>query len=204
MATDSRSSELLRQRGIWAIFLVGFMGAGKTTIGIAIAKRLGWRFVDLDDELEAQAGRSIAEIFRTDGEAEFRRLEIDVLNRLSGSGDWREGTVAALGGGAFVQVEIRAVIRTIGQPSVFLDAPVNELLVRCRNSTVERPLAKDEEQFRQLYASRRDAYAKADLQVSTAHRSQSKTAKAVVDELVSFTGRKTAAAKRENKRGAPQ
>lgn len=204
MATDSRSSELLHRRGIWAIFLVGFMGAGKTTIGLATAKRLGWRFVDLDDEVEGQAGRSIAEIFRQDGEAEFRRLEIATLKRLSSSDDWHEGTVVALGGGAFVQAEIRAVIRSIGQPSVFLDAPVNELLARCRKSTVERPLAKDEEQFRQLYAKRRDVYAKADIQVSTAHRSQSKIVKELVNEVMSLAGRKAAAEKRESKRGAPQ
>lgn len=203
MATDSRSSELLRQRGIWAIFLVGFMGAGKTTIGLATAKRLGWRFVDLDDEVEAQAGRSIAEIFRRDGEPEFRRLEIETLKRLSSSGDWRDGTVIALGGGAFALSDIRAAIAKTGQPSVFLDAPVSELLARCRNSNVERPLAQGEAQFRRLYAKRHDAYTKADIQVSTARRSQSKIVRAVVDEVVSVAGRKTAAP-REGKRGAAE
>jgi shikimate kinase len=197
MATDSRSSELLRQRGIWAIFLVGFMGAGKTTVGQAAAKRLAWRFVDLDDEVEAQAGCSVAEIFRRDGEAEFRRRELEALKRLRDAADWRDGTVIALGGGAFCQPDIRKLLRNTGQPSVFLDAPVSELLMRCRNSAVVRPLAKDEDRFRQLYAERQGVYAEANLKVSTVRRSTARIVKVLLDEVAGFSAQKLAAGKPE-------
>lgn len=189
MATDSRSSELLRQRGIWAIFLVGFMGAGKTTIGLAAAKRLGWRFVDLDDEVQAQAGCSVAEIFRRHGEADFRRREVDALRKLIDSADRSDGMVVALGGGAFVEAGIRKLIRSTGQVSIFLDAPVSELLMRCRNSSVERPLAKEESRFRELYAERQGAYAEADLKVSTVRRSTAKIVKVLLDEVVGHAGK---------------
>src|SRR5215472_11455606 len=166
MSTDSGSSELLHQRGIWAIFLVGFMGAGKTTIGIALAKLLGWRFVDLDDHIETQAGRTIAEIFRSDGEAEFRRIELAVLTQMIEAQEIRE-SVVALGGGAFVQPRIRKLVGETGQITVFLDAPVSELLKRCRESEIERPLAGDQTRFRDLYKQRRARYLESDLRVST-------------------------------------
>src|SRR5882672_9348120 len=62
-----------------AVFLVGFMGAGKTSVGSALASALGWRFVDLDARIVAKTGRTVAEIFQADGEASFRRLEHDEL-----------------------------------------------------------------------------------------------------------------------------
>src|SRR5262249_15827649 len=86
-----------------AVCLVGFMGAGKTAVGHVLAQQLGWRFIDLDDEIEHAAGKSIATIFRTAGENEFRRLEGEELTRLLKSLKTGKPTVAALGGGAFVQ-----------------------------------------------------------------------------------------------------
>jgi shikimate kinase len=188
MSTDSGSSELLRQRGIWAIFLVGFMGAGKTTIGLAVAKLLGWRFVDLDAQVEARAGLSIAEIFRSKGEAEFRRIELASLKQMIESHDIREAVVA-LGGGAYAEVNVRGLIAQTGQITVFLDAPVSELLKRCRQSEVERPLASDEARFRDLYEQRRSAYEQSDIRVSTLRHSPAKTAKTVLAEVIA-AGRK--------------
>jgi len=189
MATDSRSGELLRQRGIWAIFLIGFMGAGKTTVGTAAAKRIGWRFVDLDDEVEAAAGVSVAEIFRRSGEAEFRRMEIEAIHRLTGQAAGREGAVIALGGGAFAQPEVRQALRSTGQPVVLLDAAVNELIARCRKSAVERPLAQSEQRFRQLYSERQASYAEADLRVSTSRRSAGTVVRALLQAVSEFSGR---------------
>ena len=195
MSTDSGSSGLLHQRGIWAIFLVGFMGAGKTTIGLALAKLLGWRFVDLDDEIEAHAGRSIAEIFQGEGEAEFRRMELAVLKRMIEAQEIRE-SVVALGGGAFVQPGIRKLIGKTGQITVFLDAPVSELLKRCRESDIERPLAGDETGFRHLYEQRRAAYLDSDIRVSTLRHGPAKTAKTVLAKV------KLARASKSPKQGA--
>jgi hypothetical protein len=81
------------------VFLVGFMGAGKTATGEALAHLLGWRFVDLDARIEEREERSIAEIFKTDGESAFRQIETGVLGAVLA--ERKDRTVVALGGGAF-------------------------------------------------------------------------------------------------------
>lgn len=75
--------------------LIGFMGSGKSTVGRALAAKLRWSFLDLDDEIEARAGRSVEELFRVEGEAAFRALEAEV----SGAALVRPSTVLAPGGG---------------------------------------------------------------------------------------------------------
>ncbi len=123
-----------------AIFLVGFMGAGKSTVGKALASQLGWEFEDLDDRIVARERRSIEQIFRESGEAEFRHAEQAALRALlleSGS----VARVVALGGGAFVQAENADLLAQTGAPAVFLDAPVEVLFRRCQiEQQVERPL----------------------------------------------------------------
>jgi len=139
------------------VFLVGFMGAGKTSAGRRLAERLGWRFLDLDDVVEARAGCTVREIFRQSGEARFRWQEAEALESvLIAAGD--EPLVLALGGGAFVQPANAAALRQTGCPSVFLDASPEELRRRCMAHGDTRPLFQDAAQFEQLYASRRDAY----------------------------------------------
>src|SRR5580704_7456609 len=88
------------------IVLTGFMGSGKTTVGPLVAERLGWRFVDVDDVIAAEAGCSIPEIFRDEGETEFRRLERETIVRLA-SGD---ALVLALGGGAIEDAATRGLL----------------------------------------------------------------------------------------------
>ena len=165
---------------LWAIFLVGFMGAGKTTVGTALAERLGWRFIDLDDAIEAHEGRTIAEIFRASGESEFRRAEAEALCSRIEQLDSRNPTVMALGGGAYAQEPNRRLIKEMAQPVVFLDADANDLMVRCRNQAVERPLLTDENHFRQLYELRRPAYMEADVCIQTGGKHQA----AVVGEIL--------------------
>ena len=77
------------------IFLIGFMGCGKSSLGKRLARRLNYRFVDLDEEIERQTGRSIAEIFSRDGENYFRQLEANILRQI----EWSMPTVVATGGG---------------------------------------------------------------------------------------------------------
>ena len=161
---------------IRAIFLVGFMGAGKTTVGGALALRMGWRFVDLDDIVVARTERSVAEIFREEGEARFRELETEALREVIDERLPAERTVVALGGGAFVQARNLDLIRASEQPTVFLDANIPELRKRCAAELGTRPLFRDENQFRQLYESRRSGYMEADLRVDTAGKA--------VDEIV--------------------
>jgi len=163
-----------------AIALVGFMGAGKTTVGQALAERLGWRFADLDQLVEARRGSSIREIFRLDGEKIFRHLEYSVLSDTIGM-TGSDRIVLALGGGAFAGEKIRAALQAALVPAVWLDAPPEELYQRCDQPGVVRPLRTSLEKFRQLYDQRRPFYEKAALRISTA----GKDIAAIVEEIIS-------------------
>ena len=146
------------------LFLVGFMGAGKTSVARTLAQRLGWRFYDLDDEIERRAGCTIGEIFRKSGEAAFRRLETESLrDLLTGA---HLPAVIALGGGAVAQAENASLIDL--ERTVFLDAPLAELWRRCQEHETERPLRQDLDQFRKLYEARRRSYRAAAITVQTA------------------------------------
>lgn len=143
------------------IFLVGFMGSGKTTIGAKLADAMRVPFVDLDDDIEAATGRTIADIFSTDGEARFRDLEHQaLLARLDAD------CVVALGGGAFTFARNRDALRGRGR-SIWLDCPFETALRRVEGFS-HRPLARDPEKFRALFDARRAEYAKADLRIAIA------------------------------------
>ncbi len=107
------------------ITLIGYRGTGKSTVAIPLAKRLGWQAVDADAELERNAGRSIRQIFETDGEGEFRRLERETLVDLLG----RENLVIAAGGGAVLNPQTRADFKAAG-PVVWLRASVETIELR--------------------------------------------------------------------------
>lgn len=146
-----------------AIYLVGFMGSGKTTVGAALADELGWTFVDLDDDIEAAAGRKITAIFTESGEAEFRRLEHEALERRVRSAQHGAPMVVALGGGTFAQPLNFELLRDNGI-TLWLDVPFETIRARVARET-HRPLARDPERFAALFAERRDAYARADFRV---------------------------------------
>jgi len=153
------------------------MGAGKSSIGRVLARRLGRRFVDLDRWIEKREGRRVAEIFATDGEAAFRAIEAQALKTVL---DEREGPlVLALGGGAWVQPANAAALKAARAHVVFLDADPDVLRARCSVKMAKRPLFTDEEQFRRLYAARHASYMQADMRVDTG----GKAVTAVADEL---------------------
>ena len=133
------------------------MGAGKTSVGQALATSLAWRFVDLDDRIVASAGRSVAEIFQHDGEARFRQLEREALQSLLAELEATK-TIVSLGGGAWMQAENAAILRQSSQPVIFLDAPVEALWQRCLPQSGIRPLLQNEGEFRKLYQARRPSY----------------------------------------------
>jgi len=176
-----------------AVFLVGFMGAGKSSVGRALGQQLNWLFEDLDDRIEQREQRPIAEIFRDSGEPAFRRAErlalAQVLEQLQ-SGVFK---IIALGGGAFAQRAVVELIEASGVPTVFLDAPVEELWQRCRKqaaeTSAERPLLQSMEQFRQLHTSRHKSYRKASLKIETGGR----TVDAIAAEIAQALGLKTIA-----------
>jgi len=153
--------------GLRAVFLVGFMGAGKSSVGRALSLQLGWPFEDLDERIQAREGRTIEQIFQQSGEAEFRRAEHAALRELIADLD-SSPRVVALGGGTFVQTGNAALLlEQTGVQTVFLDAPAEELFRRCQQEQLERPLQRDLEQFRQLYQTRRPYYTTAALRIET-------------------------------------
>jgi shikimate kinase len=150
----------------FAVALVGFMGVGKTSVGKELARRLGWRFDDLDGLLERRERRCISDIFREDGEPAFRRMELSLLHELVESAK-RASVVLALGGGTFIEPGVQKCLQEAQIPAVFLDAPVAELFRRCEQPGVERPLRGNQEQFRELYERRRPEYLKAAICIET-------------------------------------
>ena len=145
------------------IYLVGFMGSGKTTVGRMYADEIGWRFADLDDDIEAQQRCSITDLFERLGEEEFRRIESDAM--------WkriqliRRGmpTVLALGGGAFTR-ENNIDMLTENGVTVWLDTEYDIVKDRVAGSK-HRPLARDPEKFAELYELRRPFYSRAEYRI---------------------------------------
>ncbi len=179
--------------------LIGFMGAGKSSVGRALADLLGWKFEDLDERIERRELRRVHEIFRELGESEFRRAEHEALRELVG--ELRKGAakVVALGGGAFAQ-ERNAALITKEVPTVFLDASVEELWRRCQLQAeqvgLERPLMKAWESFGELYDQRRPHYLKASLRQKTG----GKMVKEIAEEVMQALGLERGLGRRGDKK----
>jgi shikimate kinase len=170
--------------GTRAVVLIGFMGAGKSSVGCALGKQLGWTFEDLDERIERREGRTVSEIFRESGESEFRRAEHAALKELMSELSAGAKKIVALGGGAFVQEHNARLIEAGGVPTVFLDANVEELWRRCREQRgTERPLLGNIESFRNLYEARRPHYLKASLRQETSGKMIEEIAAEVVQAL---------------------
>ncbi|MHB8800216.1 MAG: shikimate kinase [Thermoanaerobaculia bacterium] len=135
------------------VFLVGFMGAGKSTVGRALAGRLDVPFLDLDEAFEALAGITIRRAFEERGEAWFREREAELLRGCEALPD----VVVALGGGTFTFPENRAVVRRTGR-SLFLDVPFEAISTRLGVKAIDRPLFRSLEDARALYEERRASY----------------------------------------------
>jgi len=167
------------------VFLVGFMGAGKSAVGQYLAQHCRQRFADLDRVIEEREGRTIAEIFQNSGEAAFRRLETETLRTLLSQDIPSPPQIVALGGGAYAREENVRMIREAGGVAIFLDAPVEELLLRCRrepNAHV-RPNLQNESVFRRLCEERKPLYYRANFRVDTAGKPIEEVAHEVVSEL---------------------
>ena len=154
---------ILRLKRTPAIYLVGFMGCGKTTVGRLLAADLGWHFIDIDDDIEAVAGATISEIFSNRGEEEFRQMEWEAILARVRLVERGNASVVALGGGAYVPERTYRLIAANGV-SIWLDCSLPVLQQRVAQEA-HRPLARDPERFAELYRSRRAAYERADFRV---------------------------------------
>ena len=152
------------------VVITGFMGAGKTTVGRALANLLGETFVDLDDAVRELEGRSPRELIDEEGEDYFRAAETRALRRVLEEGAAR---VVATGGGAWTLARHRSLVGEHGCLSVWLDAPYELCRRRIeeQGAASERPFARDPERARALYEQRLAAYGLADLRVSVAPES---------------------------------
>jgi shikimate kinase len=160
------------------VYLVGFMGAGKSSVARALARRLDWRAVDIDEVIEQREHQSVSVIFAKRGEPYFRALERQVLMDQIPT----RHIVVATGGGTFVDPQNRAVISSDGL-SVWLDVPIDRLIARVP-ADGRRPRAADRTEFERLYVARRAAYAHATYRVDAARA----RIPAIVEELAHWLG----------------
>jgi len=184
MQTSSRMppEKLTPSAAVKVCFLVGFMGAGKSSVGRALERRLGWRFDDLDERIETREARSVPRIFEESGEAGFRKIEHATLRELIAE-ERMHPRIVAVGGGAFAREENAELLKLGESITVFLDAPVEELFRRCEGQDIERPLRRNLNDFRNLYQARRAHYLAATLTVDTSGKGVEAVAEEVARHL---------------------
>lgn len=176
------------------VYLTGFMGSGKSTVGPILANTLGYAYCDLDAVIEARTGTTIMSLFRDRGEEEFRRIEQDAFRKESGP----ERIVVSLGGGALTDPGTMAHAKATGV-LVYLQTPLDDIMLRLGRKA-DRPLLLapdgaplDEETLRErvhaLLAAREPAYLTADIIVSTAGGNLGRTVDQLARELTRFLPR---------------
>ena len=149
------------------IYLVGFMGTGKSTVGRILARQLGLHFLDSDHEIERKQGKAVAKIFAEDGEAQFRALERAFVE----SGHPEHGVIVACGGGLVVAPGMLELLHRRGVV-ICLHAPIETILQRTMHTT-HRPLLQvenPEQRLRDLYAQREEIYRRTGTMVLTDKR----------------------------------
>ncbi len=150
------------------IYLTGFMGAGKSTVGPILAKSLGWAFQDTDQWIEKSTGTSPTQWIANAGESEFRRVEFWAIQEISRTPE----VVVALGGGAMVSPDVREWLQVQGQV-IYLKADLNSIVDRLSENLGDRPLIQtlgghlDHSILRSLFEKRLNHYEKADFSVDT-------------------------------------
>jgi len=161
------------------IYLVGFTGTGKSTVGRNLAHRLGLRFIDSDHAIESRQGRAVRDVFAAEGEAYFRQLEREFIEE----GHPHEGCVVACGGGLVTQEGMVDRLKSLGLVACLFASP--ETIIERTASNRNRPLlnvADPEKEIRQLMMKREPYYLKAGLCLVTDNRSMAE----VVSQLERF------------------
>jgi shikimate kinase len=144
------------------IIIIGFMGTGKTTVALELARKLNCRAIDLDDLITQREKRSPKEIIQQDGEEAFRSIETQMLREVL----MASARVVAVGGGAWTIAENRKLIAEHGALTVWLDAPFELCWKRIEAGREARPLARSREMARKLYTERRPVYESAEARVT--------------------------------------
>jgi len=160
MTSESQTGSSVPPR---LIILTGFMGSGKTTVGPILARLLGWSFVDADDVIAAEAGCTIPELFRRDGEAAFRERERAAIARLVN----RDSLVLALGGGAIEDAATRSLL--LSSPATLLmhlEVGLATAQARCRGTEVLRPVLADQANLASRYQRRLPLYRMAHVSIN--------------------------------------
>jgi shikimate kinase len=174
-------SLVLSSTPLQRIVLTGFMGAGKSTVGQLLAQRLNWRFVDVDDEIEAVAGATIGTIFARHGELWFRELEHQTIRRLAIS----DQVVLALGGGAIEDHRTRSLLLEADATRlIHLEAALETVLLRCQGTETLRPVLQDEANLEARYNRRLPLYRQSHLTIAV----DSLSPEAVVDAVLAQIG----------------
>ena len=159
------------------LYLVGFMGAGKSTVAASLGRRIGWRTEDVDSRIEARERRSVAAIFAREGEPYFRDVERQIVRELLSE----RNVIVAAGGGTFAEADNRAAM--LGDGAVaWLDLPLDQVIQRLP-ADGRRPLAADAMQLEQLYFRRRLSYQQAHVRVDA-----SRPVDEVVERLLEWIG----------------
>lgn len=154
------------------IFLTGFMGSGKSTVGPILANTIGFKFVDLDAFIEQKTGKKIGEIFKTEGEQKFRSLERETLREMLGN----TSTVISLGGGTVTNAETLDLVKRHGV-MIYLHSDVDHIYQRLRTKS-DRPMLRDDngnlldgddlmKKIQGLLDTRKPYYEQADIVVTT-------------------------------------
>lgn len=168
------------------VFLTGFMGCGKSTVGALAADLLGWRYIDLDAVVIARSGLDIPTIFETEGEPGFRRRECEALAGLMAGAESSSGLVVALGGGTLTNPEALA---TIPHEALIAYLEVGSEVAWSRVCGSGRPLAKDRAQFDSLLHERRPIYeAAADVIIEADQRAPRELAEELVGRVAARFG----------------
>jgi shikimate kinase len=155
---------ILKLKRTPGIYLVGFMGSGKTTVGARLADELGWHFSDLDEHIVKSQKASISDIFDAHGEVAFREIERAALRERIRAVQSGRPMVLALGGGTFVDPENNRLLSENGV-SVWLDCSLERIRARIGEAS-GRPLARDPKRFEELFHARRAEYSRCDYRVA--------------------------------------
>lgn len=171
------------------VYMTGFMGAGKSTVGALLAARLCWRFIDLDHYIEEKQGAPVPALIETLGESAFRHLELDAVRSVQSA----TASVISLGGGTLETESVRVLLT--GDPGsrlVYLQAPLEHLLERCeaQGGAAKRPLLgsanQDPALIRNRFENRLTHYQKAHLTVATQDLTPEEVAASIYNQMAAF------------------